>query len=220
VTSPWRRRVRRQLNPEWFALIDVSGAVLSHLLEQPFTSAFLGAVLEHDYDTHRHMLSVGALTARVAMAAGLPYAEAIRIGQAGLFHDVGKIHVPRALLNERAPLRASEWDLIRAHAERGESMLREHGAHDLADIVRGHHERLDGTGYPDGLRGLRISDATRLLSVVDAYDAMRGGRPYAPAVDHDVALERLSTARHLFDADAVRALVDTLDGTEAAPSLS
>jgi HD-GYP domain-containing protein (c-di-GMP phosphodiesterase class II) len=201
-------------------LFDVSGAVLSHLLKQPFTSAFLGAVLEHDYDTHRHMLSVGALTARVAMAAGFSYAQAIVIGQAGLFHDVGKIHVSRTLLNERQPLTAAEWDVIRLHSERGEAMLRDYDAHELADIVRGHHERLDGTGYPDGLRGLQISDATRLLSVVDAYDAMRSGRPYAYPVDHDTALERLSSARHLYDVDAVQALVETLDGTEAATSLS
>jgi HD-GYP domain-containing protein (c-di-GMP phosphodiesterase class II) len=220
LSAPWRRRVRRQLEPGWFALLDRSGGVLSRLLQQPFTSAFLGAVLEHDFDTHRHMLSVGALTARVAIDAGLAGADAIALGQAGLFHDVGKIHVPRALLNERAPLRASEWHLIRAHAERGEAMLREHGAHALADVVRGHHERLDGSGYPDGLRGLRIPDATRLLAVVDAYDAMRAGRPYAPAVDHDTALERLSAAHHLYDADAVLALIRTLRGTEAAPSLS
>jgi HD-GYP domain-containing protein (c-di-GMP phosphodiesterase class II) len=200
-------------------LLDVSGAVLSHLLKQPFTSAFLGAVLEHDYDTHRHMLCVGALAARVAMTAGFPYGDAIAIGQAGLFHDVGKIHVSRALLNERQPLTVSEWELIRAHAVRGEAMLRDYDAHELADIVRGHHERLDGTGYPDGLRGLRIPDPTRLLSVVDAYDAMRAGRPYAPPVDHETALERLSAARHLYDVDAVQALVETL-GTEAATSLS
>ncbi len=199
---------------------DVSGAVLSHLLTQPFTSAFLGAVLEHDYDTHRHMLSVGALTARVATTAGLSHAEAIALGQAGLFHDVGKIHVSRLLLNARSPLTTSEWDVIRAHSVRGEAMLRDYDAHELADIVRGHHERLDGSGYPDGLRGLRIPDQTRLLAVVDAYDAMRAGRPYAKPIAHDTALERLSAARHLYDADAVQALVETLYGTEAAPSLS
>lgn len=201
-------------------MFDVSGAVLSDLLTQPFTSAFLGAVLEHDYDTFRHMLSVGALTARVALAAGFSHGEAIAVGQAGLFHDVGKIHVARTVLNERRPLSGAEWELIRRHSERGESMLREHEAHELADLVRGHHERLDGTGYPDGLHGLRIPDGTRLLSVVDAYDAMRSGRPYALPVDHDTALERLTSAHHLYDRDAVQALARTLSGTEAATSFS
>ncbi len=199
---------------------DVSGTVLSHVLSQPFTSAFLGAVLEHDYDTHRHMLSVGALAARVGMAAGLARDEAIALGQAGLFHDVGKIHISRLLLNARHPLTTLEWDLIRAHSVRGEAMLRDYDAHELADIVRGHHERLDGSGYPDGLRGLRIPDRTRLLAVVDAYDAMRAGRPYARPIEHDAALERLTAACHLYDADAVQALVETLYGTEAAPALS
>jgi polar amino acid transport system substrate-binding protein len=103
---------------------------------------------------------------------------------------------------------------------RGEAMLRDYDAHELAGIVRGHHERLDGTGYPDGLHGLQIPDLTRLLSVVDAYDAMRAGRPYAVPIDHDAALERLGSARHLYDSDAVRALVETLEATEAATPIS
>jgi HD-GYP domain-containing protein (c-di-GMP phosphodiesterase class II) len=203
-------------DPESNALSDVSEAVMSHLLMQPFTSAFLGAVLEHDYDTHRHMLCVGALTVRVATTAGFSSGEAIVLGQAGLFHDVGKLHVSRVLLNAREPLTLAQWEALRSHSVRGEAMLRYYDAHELAGIVRGHHERLDGTGYPDGLRGLHIPDRTRLLSVVDAYDAMRAGRPYAPAIDHDAALERLTEARHQYDVDAVHALAATLEGAQAA----
>jgi HD-GYP domain-containing protein (c-di-GMP phosphodiesterase class II) len=196
-------------------MLDNTGAVLTDLFAQPFTSAFLGAVLAHDYETHRHMLNVGILSARVARTAGLSREESVLLGQAGLFHDVGKVHIRRALLNAQHALSEGEWRILRAHAARGEQMLSAQGANALAAIVRGHHERLDGSGYPDGLRGSAISWETRLLSVVDAYDAMRSGRPYAPAVAHDEALERLIASDHLFDPEAVAVLVMTL-GTPIA----
>jgi HD-GYP domain-containing protein (c-di-GMP phosphodiesterase class II) len=199
-------------------MLEDHGAVLSRLFAQPFTSAFLGAVLEHDYETHRHMLNVGSLCARVAITAGLSRDEAVVLGQAGLFHDVGKLHIRGTLLNAQYDLSEAEWRILRAHAARGEQMLRAQDAHALAEIVRGHHERLDGSGYPDGLRGLAISWEMRLLAVVDAYDAMRSGRPYAAATSHDEALDRLTAARTLFDPDAVGALVATL-GASRRPRL-
>ena len=197
-------------------MLDDYGGVLSDLFAQPFTSVLLGAVLAHDYDTHRHLLNVGMLCARIAHTAGLDRDEAIVLGQAGLFHDIGKLHIRRGLLNARHELSEAEWRILRAHAARGEQMLRANGAAGLAAIVRGHHERLDGSGYPDGLRGLSIPWETRLLSVVDAYDAMRSGRPYAVAISHDEALERLIAADHLYDVDAVAALAQTLGAKHAA----
>ena len=200
-------------------MLEDHGAVLSRLFAQPFTSAFLGAVLEHDYETHRHMLNVGLLCARVALAAGLSRDEAVVLGQAGLFHDVGKLHIRGPLLNARYTLSEAEWRIMRAHAARGEQMLRAQAATGIADIVRGHHERLDGSGYPDGLRGLAIPSETRLLAVVDAYDAMRSGRPYAAAVSHEEALDRLTEARTLFDPDAVTVLAATLGTHHHRPRL-
>jgi HD-GYP domain-containing protein (c-di-GMP phosphodiesterase class II) len=191
-------------------MLEDRRAVLSLLFAQPFTSSFLDAVLEHDYDTHRHLLNVGTLCLRVAATAGLSHEEALVLGQAGLFHDVGKLHVRATLLNARHDLSEAEWRILRAHAARGEQMLHAQGAHAIAAIVRSHHERLDGSGYPDGLRGLSIPWETRLLSVVDAYDAMRSGRPYAAPISHDDALDRLAAARNLYDPDAVLALGATL----------
>jgi HD-GYP domain-containing protein (c-di-GMP phosphodiesterase class II) len=191
-------------------MLEDHGAVLSELFAQPFTFTLLGAVLAHDYETHRHLLNVGILCARVARTAGHSREESVLIGQAGLFHDVGKLYVRCSLLNAQRVLSESEWRIMHAHAARGEQMLAAYGAAGLAAIVRGHHERLDGSGYPDGLRGLAIPWETRLLSVVDAYDALRAGRPYAAAVTHVEALERLVASDHLFDPEAVVALVTTL----------
>ena len=191
-------------------MLESHGAELADLFAQPFTSALLGAVLAHDYETHRHLLNVGILSARIARTAGLSRDQVVLLGQAGLFHDVGKLHVRRTLLNARHDLSEAEWRILKAHAARGEQMLRAYDAHAIAAIVRSHHERLDGSGYPDGLRGAAIPWETRLLSVVDAYDAMRSGRPYAPPIAHDDAVLRLVDADHLFDPDAVAALVETL----------
>lgn len=191
------------------------GGALGELFAQPFTTTFLGAVLAHDYETHRHLLNVGMLCARIARTAGLSHDASIALGQAGLFHDIGKVHVRRGLLNARHELSEAEWRILRAHAVRGEQMLGAQGATGLAAIVRAHHERIDGSGYPDGLRGLAIPWETRLLSVVDAYDAMRSGRPYAASLAHDDALERLAAANHLYDAEAVAALIETLGGRHA-----
>ncbi len=191
-------------------MLEDPGIVLSDLFGQPFTVAFLGAVLAHDFDTHRHLLNVGMLSVRVAATAGLSHAGIVKLGQAGLFHDVGKLHIRASLLNARHELSEGEWRILRAHAIRGEQMLNIRGARPIAAIVRSHHERLDGSGYPDGLRGLAISWETRLLSVVDAYDCMRSGRPYAAAISHDKAIARLDTARTRYDPEAVAVLIAAL----------
>jgi HD-GYP domain-containing protein (c-di-GMP phosphodiesterase class II) len=196
---------------------DDHGGVLGALFAQPFTSTLLGAMLAHDYETHRHLLNVGMLCVRVGMTAGFSRAEAIALGQAGLFHDVGKLHIRSSLLNASYTLSEAEWRILRAHAARGEQMLNANDVPGLAAVVRSHHERLDGSGYPDGLRGLAIPWETRLLAVVDAYDAMRSGRPYADALSHDEALERLDRSRTLFDAEAVGVLLATLGSEHASP---
>ena len=196
-------------------MLDDGAAVLVDLFALPFTSALLSAVLAHDYDTHRHLINVGMLCARVGRAAGMSREEATVLGHAGLFHDIGKLHIKSALLNARHVLSEAEWRILKCHAARGEQMLHAQGATALAAIVRSHHERLDGSGYPDGLRGNQIPWEVRLLSVVDAYDAMRSGRPYAAAIAHEEAVERLILADHLFDGEAVAALVATLGATHA-----
>lgn len=184
--------------------------VLPDLLALPCTQDLLGAVLTHDYNTHRHLLNVGILLAQCGRTAGFAHADAIALGRAGLFHDIGKVRIPEYLLNAPRSLSDDEMKLMRTHATIGEAILRAHGEHELATIVRGHHERLDGSGYPDRLPAEAISWPTRILAVVDSYDAMRSGRPYAAAVSHADAMDRLTDAPHLFDPDAIAVLATTL----------
>ncbi|MDB5040687.1 MAG: metal dependent phosphohydrolase [Candidatus Eremiobacteraeota bacterium] len=194
--------------------------VATDMFALPFTMPLLGSMLLHDYETHRHLLGVGVLAMRLAATAGLSREAALALGQAALFHDVGKLHIDPMLLSAARPLDEREWYVMREHSEIGERMLRARGAAKLARIVRGHHERIDGSGYPDGLRGSAIPWQTRLLAVADAYDSLRAGRPYALPLENHAALERLDAARHLFDPEAVEALVVTLSSREATTAIS
>ncbi|HEY4439414.1 MAG TPA: HD domain-containing phosphohydrolase [Candidatus Elarobacter sp.] len=191
------------------------GDAAGELFALPFTMPLLNAVLEHDFETHRHLLGSAILATRVAITAGLDRDEAAALGQSALFHDIGKLAVEQTVLTAARPLTEREWEQMKSHAELGEKMLRAHGAPEIARIVRWHHERIDGSGYPDGLRGLAIPWETRLLSVADAYDCLRAGRAYARPVSHEAALDRLSNARHLYDLEAVAALIATFDEPEA-----
>jgi putative nucleotidyltransferase with HDIG domain len=184
--------------------------MLPELLALPFTQDLLGAIITHDYNTHRHLLNVAILLAQCGRSAGFSDLDAIALGRAGLFHDIGKVRIPEQLLNAPRSLNDEEMRTMRAHATIGEAILRAHDQHELATIVRGHHERLDGSGYPDGRAAAAISWPTRILAVVDSYDAMRSGRPYAAGISHTDAMNRLNEATHLFDRDAIAVLETTL----------
>jgi HD-GYP domain-containing protein (c-di-GMP phosphodiesterase class II) len=127
---------------------------------------------------------------------------------AARLHDIGKIAVPDSILAKPGPLDAEEFDLVKTHTIVGAELLSSWGLPGPADIVRQHHERIDGTGYPSGLRGEQICLEARVIHVADAYTAMTRDRPYRKALAEDEALAEL--ARHAgsqFDADVVAALI-------------
>ena len=128
---------------------------------------------------------------------------------AALLHDVGKIAIPNEIINKRGPLTDEEWDVIRAHAVRGQELLDKAGVLDgIGVIVRASHERWDGTGYPDGLSGPSIPLAARIVSCCDAFNAMTTKRPYRMPMSQEVALRELvDNAGTQFDPHVVRALI-------------
>jgi len=146
-----------------------------------------------DRYTRGHSQRVGDLARTFALHLGLPAENAERIRIAGLLHDIGKIAVPEALLNKQGPLTRDEFMRVIDHPVIGEEMVRPLVTlTQVLGLIRHHHERYDGRGYPDGLRGDAIPYEVRLLSIVDAYDALTSHRSYRPApLSHEAAVATL-----------------------------
>jgi HD-GYP domain-containing protein (c-di-GMP phosphodiesterase class II) len=148
----------------------------------------------------------------------LEAAALLELEFAARLHDVGKIRVPDAVLNKPGPLDVEEARLIRNHSAWGAETLEQiPGLEVVSTLVRFHHERWDGDGYPDGLEGVRIPLASRIIAVCDSYGAMTCDRPYRRAMSSEEALVELRRgAGRQFDPDVVDALVQVVDCSPGA----
>jgi GAF domain-containing protein len=201
-------------------LADLASAALEHnrmrqhydATVQAHDEALAAAMDMRDRRTARHSEDVVDLARQVGELLELEPASLVELEFAARLHDVGKIQVPDAVLNKPGPLDPDESDVIRCHSAWGsETLSRIPGLEAVATIVRFHHERWDGSGYPDGLRGARIPLASRIISVCDAYGAMTCDRPYRSAMSPREALDEIkSGAGAQFDPAVVAALMDTL----------
>jgi len=145
-----------------------------------------------DQYTEGHLRRVAGYGEEVAQALGLGERERVAVRHASILHDIGKVSVPDAILSKVGPLTPEEEDLIRRHPDDGAAIIAPmRFAPVVAPIIRAHHERWDGDGYPRGLRGEDIPLGARIVSLVDAYDAMIHDRPYRPALPIDVALNEI-----------------------------
>jgi len=168
-----------------------------------------------------HPTRVADLSTRVAIRMGLEQETVELIQLAARLHDVGKLIVPGEILSKTGPLTDIEWTILREHVESGTRILEALGAGSVAEWVRHHHERWDGTGYPEGLAGVHIPIASRIIFVADAYDAMTSDRPYRAAMTSEAALAELETcAGTQFDPHAVRALVAEVTGVPSAAAVA
>ncbi|MGA1438678.1 MAG: HD-GYP domain-containing protein [Ilumatobacteraceae bacterium] len=154
----------------------------------PTVHQFIADLEKKDEITRDHVIRTGELALRVGERFGLSGAEMRRLGLAAMLHDVGKLKTPDEILKKPAGLDAAEYEVIKLHPVHGEEMLRAEPALAVAaDIVRHHHERVDGGGYPDGLVGTAIPLASRIIACCDAWDAMTNDRPYRKAMPTSVA---------------------------------
>ncbi len=167
--------------------------------------------------THGHSQRVARHAYMVAKAMKLSRREAEKIRLAGVIHDVGKLRIPRAIITKPGKLTDAEFDVIKRHTVDGAAMVEVLGDPEVTDIVRHHHERLDGSGYPDNLVGDEISIGARVLAVADTFDAASSRRPYRPAQKHKVALDILEEEARSgrLDPDVVDAFVRYYSGRRA-----
>jgi putative nucleotidyltransferase with HDIG domain len=175
------------------------------------TALLLGDVVEADDSyTGEHCKDVVQLALGVARKLGLDAEHERRVEFGALLHDVGKIAVPKEIVNKPGKLDKREWAIIKAHTIEGQKMLEQVGGfmHDVGEIVRSHHERWDGGGYPDGLSGEQIPLEARIVSCCDTFSAMTTTRSYRKAMPAHLALAELTAnAGSQFDATVVEALV-------------
>jgi len=172
-------------------------------------TALANAVEAKDAPTEHHCQRLAFMATRLATRIGLPEAERDAIAYGALLHDVGKIGVPEAILTKTGPLDDDEWAVMRRHPEIGERICAPLAAFGVfGPIIRHHHERWDGGGYPDGLRGEGIPVGARVVALVDAFDAMTHDRSYRAARSVADALgEIVRLAGRQFDPDLAPMLV-------------
>lgn len=174
-------------------------------------AAFVSALDARDVETHGHSRRVADLALELGRAMGMKpnSREWLDLKHGALLHDVGKIAVPDAILRKPTVLDAAEWEIIKTHSMHGYQMLRAvRFLASAAELVRAHHERYDGKGYPDGLRGEEIPLAARIFAVADTFDAITSDRPYQSARGDAEAYEEI--ARHAgtqFDPGVVQVLL-------------
>lgn len=178
-----------------------------------FASALVATLDARDRYTAGHSAAVAIYARDIAVRLGLPSAAQDTAHLAGLLHDIGKIGLPAGILEKEGPLTSAERRQMEQHSVIGARILENVAAYsDIAVFVRHHHERYDGAGYPDGVRGDDIPIIARIIGVADAYNAMTSGRPYRDALPTELARERLRMATgSQFDPAVVAAFESILD---------
>jgi len=191
------------------------------------TALVLGDVVEADDGyTGQHCKGVVGLALEVADAMGLRAEQRRNLEFAALLHDVGKVAIPKEIINKPGKLSPEEWTIIQTHTVEGQKMLERVGGfmRDVGMIVRSHHERWDGGGYPDGLVGEAIPHEARIITCCDSWNAMRTDRSYRKALPEEVALAELrANSGSQFDPQVVEALLRIVEAprhSETARSVS
>ncbi len=166
-----------------------------------------------------HSLRVAELTARIGRAMGLPEDKVTQAYRGALLHDVGMLIVPDRVLHGTGPLNPDEWALVRRHPAHAREILEEFGIlQEILAIPYSHHERMDGSGYPEHLHGQQIPMEARIFAVADAWDSLLSPRPYRPGWTRERARAyiQLRSADH-FDPDVVRVFLGLPEILQTAP---
>jgi len=163
--------------------------------------------------TAGHSERVTRLAVTIGTAMDLDPAELFKLHRGAMLHDIGKLGIPQAILDKKGRLDRDEFDVVRSHTTIGERILEPINAFaEIMPVISQHHERFDGSGYPNGLVGFEIDIKARILAVADVYDAMTNPRPYRKSVDPGEVVEMIQTqAGSQFDPEVVAAFLRVID---------
>jgi putative nucleotidyltransferase with HDIG domain len=169
-----------------------------------------------DRYTQGHCQRVASIAGALAERAGMSSRDAFWFRLGALLHDVGKIIVPPEVLNKPGALTKEEWDLMKRHPVAGlELVAGVDFPGDVRSMIRSHHERWDGKGYPDGLVGDITPLPARILCIADVYDALTSARPYRQALDHNQGVEIMRSSEGQFDPQLIEIFFDWADDEDA-----
>ncbi len=195
--------------------VAIENSKLSRDIEKTYfetISALALAVDARDKYSRGHLDRVADYALMIGRRLGLDEEDLDTLRDAARLHDLGKIGIPDEILKKDAPLNDEEWVIMRRHPEIGESIIKPiRSLQHLCDPIRHHHERIDGSGYPDGLKDDEISPLVRILAVADAYDALTTERSYRPKQSKHEAITVLRSMKGLLDQDIVNLLLEGLD---------
>lgn len=185
VTKPFDRE-------ELAARLQVGRRIVQLQTSETVIYSFARAVEGKSVYTQGHADRTTKYAMALANRLGLTSADREVLRRGAILHDIGKIAIPDSILDKPGKLTPEEYDVIKEHPERGAKMVEPlESVSDVIPLIRWHHERLNGSGYPDKLHGSQIPPLVRILSVADVYDAVRSDRPYRPGLPHDECLEVL-----------------------------
>ncbi|MDO5297143.1 MAG: HD domain-containing protein [bacterium] len=177
------------------------------------TSAFHG----REISSAGHPERVAENARKLGKRIGLSEAEQLLLYKGGLLHDIGMVKVPRAILYKNGALDNSEYEIVKNHPVWGEELCRPlRSLRDVLPLVRHHHERMNGSGYPDGLKGEEISILVRIMAICEVYDALISDRPHRPGFNREDAVSSLlmQAKNDLLDKELVEAFIQMLDEIE------
>ncbi|KRE13174.1 hypothetical protein ASE66_22260 [Bosea sp. Root483D1] len=189
------------------AALEGSVEAINRAADDRDLGAWLDMVWNHDDATYQHCLLVAGLAAAFAHALGFPESARKLVTSAAVLHDIGKARVPLAILHKRGKLTVEEFAIVREHPQTGYEMLLRQGAfaREVVEATRSHHEYLDGSGYPQGLKANEIPDIVRMITICDIYAALIERRSYKEPMAPEEAYSVLVAMGPKLDADLLRA---------------
>ena len=215
-------RVQVRSRDEIGELADSFNKMAANLLESrqrlrnyffKVTHSLVRALEAKDTYTQGHSERVAGLARRTALAMGMSSEKAELIHCIAELHDIGKLMISESILNKTDTLTAEEWKILQEHPVTGERILQHILDEDLLHVIRSHHERVDGKGYPDGLKGDEINLSSQIVSIADAYDAMTSARTYRAPMSREAALKELQRSSGVqFRPEVVKAFSNMMSG--------